>query len=131
AVLFLLTSSIAVAALAFNPLAVAVLEPRIGYLLMRLVSLLFLPGLLAWTIPALVSNAGRAGPPSGRVRPLVALAFVLVSLSPVLRDTVQVMAEPGIVTGPERSISPLRWRDALAWMDRRLPPGLVVLSDPV
>ena len=131
AVLHLLTSSVAVAAIAFNPLAVAILQPRIGYLLMRLVGLLPLPGLVAWVVPGLAFGAARALDPRRRVRALLALAVVLGLLWPGLRDSAQVMADPALVTGPERRLSPLRWRDALEWMDAHLPPGRVVLSDPV
>jgi len=131
AALYLLGSSIAVAALAFNPLAVAVLEPRVGYLLMRLVAALALPGLVAWMLHALVTRIARAADVPGRARAFAALALVLVVLSPAVRDSVEAMTVPAIVTDFERRVSPLRWREALAWMDARLEPGRVVLADPI
>ncbi|HEY2955040.1 MAG TPA: hypothetical protein VGK89_07315 [Candidatus Eisenbacteria bacterium] len=127
AALYLLTSSVAVALVAFDPLAVAVLEPRVGYLLMRLVWLLPLPGLVAWAFPALAARLA----PRPSARGLAALGIVLIALAPRVRDSLQVMADPRVVTDSERRTSPLAWRDALAWMDGHLPPGRVVLSDPI
>lgn len=129
AVLFLLTTSLGVALVVFDPPVVALLEPRVGYLLMRFIWMVPLAGLLAWMIPTLVRGAG-SGTGGGRAWALAGLAGVALLLLPAVRDGVATLLRPERVAAADLAHSPLRWRDALAWMDERLPAGSVVLSDP-
>ena len=125
--LLVLAASLMVALLAFNPLAVAVLEPRIGYLLLRLVWLIPVPVFLAWALP----RAFRALNGPRRTAAAGALAVIALGLVPALRDAVAIVRNPGAVEAAEWADSPLRWRDALDWMRANLPARSVVLSDPV
>ena len=129
AVLVLLTSSVAVAILMFAPPVVALLEPRLGYLLMRMVWLVSLPGLLAWLLPGLVRRLRRE---RGRPRRVAAAGLVLaaVLLLPVVGDALLVLVRPGRFAAAEAALSPARWRGSLEWLDGALPAGQVVLSDP-
>ncbi len=127
--LFLLTTSLGVALVVLDPLAVGWLEPRLGYLLMRFVWMVPLAGLLAWMLPELARNlARRAG--MARVAALAALLLVAWLLRGPLWDAGEALAHPGRIAAREDELSVLRWRDALEWMDRNLPPGRVVLADP-
>ena len=127
--LYLLTASLGVALVVFVPLAMALLQPRLGYLLMRFVWIAPLSGLLAWMLPELVKSiARRSG--VGRLAPVGALAGVLWLLWDPVLDAVRFLPHPGPLAAQEAPVSVLRWRDALEWMDRHLPPGRVVLSDP-
>jgi hypothetical protein len=128
-VLFLLTTTLAVALILFCPPVVAVLQPRLGYLLMRFVWLVPFSGALAFALPALARRL-VAGPPARRALALAALAGLLLLLAPELRDAADVLAHPGAARRRDEVASVLRWRAALAWMDARLPAGSVVLSDP-
>jgi hypothetical protein len=127
AVLYLLTTPIAVALVIFDPPVVALLEPRLGYLLMRVIWMVPLAGLLAWIVTGLAREAryGRE-----RWRPAVALAGVLALCAGALGDAAEVLAHPANYARQEARWSPMRWADALGWMDARLPAGTVVLSDP-
>lgn len=127
--LFLLTTSLAVTLVIFDPPAVALLEPRLGYLLMRFVWIAPLAGLLAWLLPELVRSLGRRAN-LARLGALLALAAVLWLLRDPLRDAVESLPRPDRIAAQEAPISVLRWRDALEWMDLHLPPGRVVLADP-
>jgi len=129
AVLYLLTTSLAVALVSFEPLAVAWLEPRLGYLLMRMVWLVPLPGLLAWLIPGLLARLRREGG-GRRLRAALALAFVGLLLVPVFAGALWVLCRPGEFAADEAAMSPAAWRSELEWLDRELPAGQVVLSDP-
>ncbi len=127
AALYVLTTSIGIALVIFNPLAVAALEPRVGYLLMRVIwmaPLAPLLGLAAVAIPARWLEGGH------RRSAALAAGVVLVALWPTARDAALALARPGLFAGMEAAASPLRWRPELEWMDRNLPPGRVVLSDP-
>ena len=125
--LVLLTTPLAFAAIAFNPLAVALLEPRLGYLLARFVWMLPLTGLLAWLVPRLWDEAKI---PPRRRRALLGLAGIAVLLLPALSDAALVLSQPGRFADAERRVSYRRWEDALTWMDAHLPAGSIVLSDP-
>jgi hypothetical protein len=128
AALYLFASSLAVLLVAFNPLAVAVLQPFLGYLLMRMVWLAFLPGFLGWLLLELAAR-WRAGARPARLRAAAALSGVLVlCIAPVV-DAITVLRHPARF-GPEAGVSIEPWSQALRWMDRNLPAGSVVLSDP-
>ena len=81
----LLTTTLAVALLLFCPPVVAVLEPRLGYLLMRFVWLLPLSGALAFAMPSLLRaiRIGRAARPVPVA--LAACAGLGLLLAPVAR----------------------------------------------
>ncbi len=129
AVLFLLTTSLGVALVIFDPLAVAVLEPHMRYLLMRCIWMVPLSGLLAWVILALARGAA-SGAGGARAWALAGLVGVALLLLPVLRDGVAILLRPSRIAAADLAESPLRWRDAYAWMNAHLPAGSVVLSDP-
>ncbi|HYM81456.1 MAG TPA: hypothetical protein VEY91_08595 [Candidatus Limnocylindria bacterium] len=129
AVLYLLTSSLAVALVMFNPLAIGWLEPRLGYLLMRMIWIVPLAGLLAWALPELIARL-RAGPVAARRLPAVALAGILVLAAPALGQAIEVLLHPRPHLNAEAADNALRWRPMMRWMDDRLPAGQVVLSDP-
>jgi hypothetical protein len=127
--LFLLTTSLGVALVLFDPPAVVLLEPRLGYLLMRLVWLAPLAGLLAWLLPELVrSLARRSG--LARLGALAALAFVLWLLAPMVRDALRFLPHPERVAALRGDTSVMRWRSEFDWLERNLEPGRVVLADP-
>jgi hypothetical protein len=128
AVLYLLTTSLAVVLVMFDPPVVALLSPRIGYLLMRFVWILPtgpLLGLAAATLPMRFFDAGRP-----RLRAALAMAVVLALAWPAAHDAALVFARPARFEADETRVSPLPWRDDLMWMDTHLPAGSVVLSDP-
>jgi hypothetical protein len=130
AVLWLLATAIAVAVTLFVPPVVALLEPRLGYLLMRVVWITPLAGLVGWALPHLWRTVRDArGAP--RLRAAGLLALTLVLLAPAVADALQVARHAKALAAEERAHSPLPWSDALRWMDRSLPRGQVVLSDPV
>jgi hypothetical protein len=127
AVLYLVTTALAVALVIFDPPVVAWLEPRLGYLLMRMIWMVPLAPALAWMVLELAADL-RHGP--GRPRALaLLLALVLLFLGP-LRDAAQVLTHSGAVAAAERPLTAAPWSDALRWMQEHLPPGSVVLSDP-
>lgn len=129
AALFLFSTSLGVALVIFNPIAVAVLSPRIGYLLMRIVWMVPLAGILGWMVSGLVL-ALRSPGAAGRARAAVGLLGVLAVTAPALSQDVQALFWPERSVAAEQVESPFPWRDALLWMERHLPPGAVVLSDP-
>lgn len=129
AALTLLSTSLAVALIIFNPAAVAVLEPRIGYLLMRFVWMLPVFGLLTWLVVSL-SMAVREAGSIRRVYAAGGLLIVTIIALPAVRDSVAAVASPESILERNRQDSPLRWRDALDWMRLELPRGSVVLADP-
>jgi hypothetical protein len=128
-VLLLLTTTLAVTLLMFCPPVVALLQPRIGYLLMRFVWLLWLPAALAFAIPALLAAVRTGGVP-GRAAAVVALLGLAALFAPVISDAAHVLASPAAARARDMDESVLRWRGALSWMDSHLPEGTVVLSDP-
>ncbi len=130
AVLYLLTASVAVALVMYDPLAVALLEPRIGYLLMRMIWLVPFAGILAWLLPELAATAWRAPQRTARGWSAAFLALALALLAPAVLDALHVLAHPDSVTAAERAEDPRRWQDAFDWMSEHLEPGQVVLSDP-
>lgn len=129
--LYVLTTSLAVFLLLFNPVAVAVLQPRVGYLLMRMSWMLPLPALLAWALPALARVTASAGVRRARLRAVAGLALILLTLLPALGDAAFSLTHLRALADAEQIETPAAWGEALAWMDRHLPPGQVVLSDPV
>jgi len=129
AVLFLATTPLAVALTCFTPPVVALLQPKLGYLLMRVVWMTPLYGLIGFA----GAHALRVWPESGR-RARVALAarglVTLLLLAPALADAARVVAHAREIAAAERARSAAPWGDALRWMAHALPPGQVVLSDP-
>jgi hypothetical protein len=128
--LFLLTTSIVAAAVMFAPPVVGLLEPRVGYLLMRVVWLLPLAGLAAWALPRYAAKV-RVG--RGRVRLAAAsvLSLAALPLLPAGLDALRVPAAWARLASDERPLTPLPWSDELSLAERRLGPDRVVLSDPV
>jgi hypothetical protein len=123
--MWLLTTSLAVAAILFLPPLVRLLQPRLGYLLMRFVWVLPVPAALAWVLPRLARAAARGGRAA-----IVGLALVLALLAPALADGFTAFARPDEIGARENLATVERWSGALAWMDAHLPAGSVVLSDP-
>jgi hypothetical protein len=126
AALYLLTTTLAVAALMFLPPVVAVLEPRLGYLLMRFPWLLPPSAAVAFLVTA--AHVGWRG--GRRLAPVAAVLLLAVSLAGPLADAVHAFTDSGRVRAADAEGSVERWGDALAWMERELPAGTVVLSDP-
>jgi len=129
AALYVLTTSLAVALLIFDPFAVAVLEPRLGYLLMRMIWMIPIGALIAWLLLTLVTRLrGTTG--RSRLAPALALAGVLAVALPTTRDALAAFLHPHALAAADREESPLRWATAMRWMDRTLAAPQVVLSDP-
>lgn len=124
--LLLLSTTLAVGLLMFFPPVVALLEPRLGYLLMR----------LPWLLPASAAAAFLAATArdawrSGRWRTAyAALAVLALAFAGPLADGVRAATHAASAPAARWEGSVERWADALAWMDRSLPAGTVVLSDP-
>ena len=122
----LATSTFAVFALLFLPPVVAVLEPRLGYLLMR----------FPWLLPSsaavafLVVSARDAWRARHRVTAVAAAALLACIALPAVRDAAHAFTAAGQVRAAEARGSVERWRDALDWMQANLPARSVVLSDP-
>jgi len=126
AALYLFTTTLAVGALMFLPPVVALLEPRLGYLLMR----------FPWLLPSsaavafLVVHARDAWRAQRRAAAAAAAALLVVALAGPVGDGVHAFS-PAAPSSPEhRAAGIARWASALEWMDRGLPEGTVVLSDP-
>jgi len=133
AALYALTTSLAVALVIFNPVAVGILEPRLGYLLMRMIWMAPVGALIGWLLIRLARGAwGSAGSPAPARRGFAALglAGLAAVVLPTALDAAGTLLHPGRYAAADRAASPLRWREALAWMERELPAGQVVLSDP-
>jgi hypothetical protein len=128
ATLYLATTPIAVALLLFFPPLVTLLRPRLGYLLLRTVWMIPLAAILAWLVLALWDRM-RHGP--RRVLAAAALAMVALVSVPGLVAMVDALIHAPQRIAAERDRSPLLWADALRWMDRGLPAGSVVLTDPL
>ncbi|MFI5372131.1 MAG: hypothetical protein ACHQ52_11280, partial [Candidatus Eisenbacteria bacterium] len=126
--LYLATTPMVVAVLMFVPPVVALLRPRLGYLLLRTVWMVPLAAILAWLLVSLWDGARR-----GR-RPWPArlgLALVLLLGVPGLAAMGGALFDAPARIAAERDRSPMRWADALAWMQGHLPPARVVLTDPL
>jgi hypothetical protein len=128
AALSLLTTSLAVALIIYDPPAVALLEPRLGYLLMRMVWIVPFAALVAWFLPELAVAAWERGPGWTRAAAGASLALALVLLAPSVRDAAQALRGPG--PGAVVAQDPRRWQADFDWMARHLDPGCVVLADP-
>lgn len=127
AVLFLLTTTLAVFGLLFVPPVVMALQPKLGYLTMRFVWLMPLAGAYAFAVPALVKGVLH-GPQ--RVLASLGVAGLVLLSAPVLRAAVHTLVHPAYARERDEAFDMGRWRDALVWMDAHLPAGTVVLSDP-
>ena len=127
---FLLTTTLAAGVVMFAPPVVGLLEPRLGYLLMRVVWIVPLAGLAAWGLPRYASRTlgtrGRA-----RLGAAALLALSALALLPALADALRAPAAWGRLRAEERPLTPLPWRADLARADSLLGPGRVMLSDPV
>jgi hypothetical protein len=132
AALYLLTTSLGVAAVLFSPPMVSWLEPRVGYLLMRVVWMLPTAGLVGLCAIALIARlrAPAGIGTRGRNAAFAGALVLLYALFPFARDTALTLIRPGRFAAFENGISPLAWRADLRWMDEHLAPGSVVLSDP-
>lgn len=129
AVLFLVTTQAVVALVIFNPIVVGVLQPRLGYLLMRMVWMLPLAALLAWMLPSLAAAVRRRSG-AAKLAPALALAgIVWLSWDP-LRDATWVLGHPAEAAALEERRGASPWREDLDWMKENLPDTTVVLSDP-
>jgi hypothetical protein len=128
-VLFLLTSSVAVALIAYDPFLVPLLRPALGYLLMRLLVLVPVAVVIAWLLAECAATLRTATPWRRAVAGVLGLGALVLLAAPA-RDAVQVLADPGLVTARERAESPERWRGELAWLARNLGEHSVVLADP-
>jgi hypothetical protein len=126
AALYLLTTTLAVGVLMLCPPLVALLEPRVGYLLMRLPWLLPVGPAVAF----LVVRAREWWRRGRRLRAAAPAALLGLALAGPLSDAVlAVWAGRADAAGAgETAMRP--WADALAWLDNGLPQGSVVLSDP-
>ncbi|MGH7741228.1 MAG: hypothetical protein ACRENS_04325 [Candidatus Eiseniibacteriota bacterium] len=128
--LFLLTTTLAAVLVMFAPPIVALLQPRLGYLLMRVVWVMPLAGLAAWALPRYAARARRASG-SARRSAMAMLALALLALLPAVADALRTPAAWGRMAARERPMTPLPWRDDLALASRELGPDREVLSDPV
>ncbi len=128
AALFLLTSSLAVALTVYNPPVVALLQPRLGYLLMRMVWIVPFAALVAWLLPELAAVARERKAWWIRAGAGASLVLALALLAPPVRDAVQAVRGPG--PGAVVEQDPRRWQADFDWMARHLDPDCVVLSDP-
>ena len=129
AVLYLLTTSLAVFAIMLLPPVTMALQPKLGYLLMRFTWLLPLPAALAFAVQALLPAAAR-GPAVPRLAGLAGLAGVVLLLRHPVADAALLVADPSHAGGREDVAGMAPWSEPLAWMDHHLPAGSVVLSDP-
>lgn len=128
AALFLLTSSLAVALIMYAPPVVELLQPRLGYLLMRMVWIVPFAALVAWLLPELAAAARTRGSWRTRVGAGATFALALALLAPSVRDAAQALRGP--VPGAAAEQDPRDWQADFDWMTRHLDPGCVVLSDP-
>ncbi|MCE9627840.1 MAG: hypothetical protein K8R56_07985 [Candidatus Eisenbacteria bacterium] len=122
----LATTTLAVFVLLFVPPIVSVLEPRLGYLLMR----------FPWMLPSsaavafLVVHARDAWRARRRVTAALSVLLLAVTTGPMVLDGVHAFTGAAEVRAADARVSVERWRDALDWMDAQLPARSVVLSDP-
>lgn len=126
AALYLLTTTLAVLLLMFFPPLVAILEPHLGYLLMRLPWLLPVSAAAAF----LVAHARDAWSLGQRISALTAGAIVAVGLAAPIADGIRAVMPTAAAHSAASEARLARWADALEWMERNLPAGTVVLSDP-
>lgn len=128
AVLVLLTTSVAVALLLFCPPLVALLHPKLGYLLMRFVWLLPLSGAVAFAVDRIVAGVREGG--AARLRAAVAMVVLLALLRAPLAEGAHALLHPQDIARADAAVSVERWIAPLRWMDLHLPAGSVILSDP-
>lgn len=128
-VLLLLTTTVAVIVLLFFPPVVMVLQPKLGYLLMRFVWILPLSVALAFALDVTLLRLNARSWWS-RTIGVLTLAGLAVVLRAPIEDAVLVMLDPERWRAQERAVSGPAWTDAMGWMDRNLPEGTVILSDP-
>lgn len=129
-VLYLLTCTVAVFAIMLFPPVTMALRPKLGYLLMRFVWLLPLFAAIAFAVDALVGRVRRGGA-WRRASGALGLAGLALLLAAPVGDAARAFTHPGTPPGLETLAGMEAWRGPLAWMDAHLPPGTVVLSDPV
>lgn len=128
-VLFLLATWTTVAVLLFFPPVFTLLQPKLGYLMLRFTWVLPLSAALAFAIDTALTALVR-GPGLRRIVPALSLAGLAVLLAAPLSDAVAVMTDPSPWRDAERRISGPAWTEEMAWIDRHLPARTVVLSDP-
>lgn len=125
AALYLLAASLAAFVVMFCPPVVALLQPRLGYLLMRMVWIIPFSGLLAWALPELAARVRRGG----RLAALALGALLLLSV-PMVGAGFEALLHPRQMAEAEAAESPLAWEAPLAWLDSSFANPQVVLSDP-
>ncbi|NOT34459.1 MAG: hypothetical protein HOP12_09850 [Candidatus Eisenbacteria bacterium] len=127
AVLYLLTTSVLVATLLALPPVVALLHPRLGYLLLRSVWMVPIAPLLGWWVAR--SLAELRGPHARGAA--IRLAAMALLGWPAFSDAAQVLRDPERFARSERAWSFRRWESELRWLDRTPADRQVVLSDPI
>jgi len=128
-VLLLLSTTIAVFTLLFLPPVTTLLQPRLGYLLLRFVWILPLSVALAFALDALLLRLRRDGWRK-RTAGVIGLLGLAAVLSAPVTDAFAVLLDPRAVVRAEREVSVLRWREPMRRLDTHLPARTVVLSDP-
>lgn len=128
-VLLLLATWVTVAMLLFFPPLFTLIQPRLGYLMLRFTWVLPFAAALAFALDTALTALMR-GPGSRRVLPALSLAGLAVLLAAPISDAVAVMTDPSPWREAERGVSGPAWSEEMAWMDRHLPASTVVLSDP-
>jgi hypothetical protein len=130
AALFLLTTACGVAFVLFCPPLVAALEPRVGYLLMRVAWMTPIAGLAGWALPRL-SRGARAASPRTRATAWAMLALVALAFAPAVLDAARVMIHGREIAAAERERTAAAFADDVRVLERDLGAGSVVLSDPL
>ncbi len=125
--LWMLSSTVAAALLTLNPLFVAMLEPRVGYLIWRFIGFVPMAVLIAWALPRAWRAAWR-GPL--RLWGAMAVGVIAVTLIPAVRDAFSVVPHASGSARADQQRSAEHWSDALVWMRAHLPDDAVILSDP-
>lgn len=128
-VLLLLTTWTAVALVLFFPPLFGLLQPRLGYLLIRFTWILPLSLALAFALDAALL-ALRHGPALRRTGGALALAGLSVLVRAPIEDAVLAFRDAHEWRERDRPVSAPAWQDAMRWMDQHLPDGTVVLADP-
>jgi hypothetical protein len=126
--LWMFAATIAAAMFMFNPLFVRVLEPRLGYLMMRFLGFVPMAALLAWALPRL---ARAIQSDNGRGPAVFASVVIALAVLPAVRDAAAVLPRAAATERGERPHSIFGWKEPLEWMRRELPADAVVLADPI
>ncbi len=129
AALYAAAVPVGVALVIFDPLAVGVLEPKLGYLLMRMVWMV--PVATVFTLAWLgLHEAWRRGGARRRIAAALAALALLACAKSTLQDAALALAHPRELVAAEADHGPQRWAAPMAWMRAHLAADAVVLSDP-